>query len=356
MQKSLHHTFNSLKERKRLTVGYFGGSITEGSGASDPSKSSWRALTTSWFSNNHPDCEITEIQAAIGGTGSDLGAYRCRTDLLKGKPDLVFVEFAVNDHKKDEELILRSMEGIVRQIWDFDKNIDIVFVYTITEAMAESYKLDRAPRTIELHQKIADFYGIPSVNVGKKLWQSVGTGMLTWEELLPDSVHPSDKGYRIYADEMQRFLSDRIAPGQIERQLGNYLTSRANVKGRLVDAWELFREPWAKDGNSLAGRYPHMLVCDNPGAELEYKFKGGSIGLYWLIAPDSGDIAWSLDGNKTGKISSWDKHALNFTRAGYCILDSNLQAGEHVLKIKVLQEKHPQSEGNWIRIGAFLID
>ncbi|WP_127585256.1 SGNH/GDSL hydrolase family protein [Paenibacillus koleovorans] len=356
MEKPLFNTFHALNERKKLTIAYFGGSITEGSGASEPSKSSWRAMTTSWFRQSYLNCEITEIQAAIGGTGSDLGAYRCRTDLLGGEPDLVFIEFAVNDNKKDEEWILCSMEGIVRQIWNHNFNADIVFVYTITKEMAKTYEFDCAPRTIELHQKIADYYEIPSVNLGKKLWQYVGTGLSTWEELLPDAVHPSDKGYKIYADEMQRFLSACIAPGQIERSLEYSVTSRALDKGRLVDAWELYQEPWEKDISSLARRYPHMLVCGTPGAELEYKFKGRSIGLYWLIAPDSGDMEWSVDGNKPRRQSSWDKHALNFTRAGYCILDPHLETGEHVLKIKVLQEKQPQSEGNWIRIGAVLVD
>jgi lysophospholipase L1-like esterase len=356
MAKPLHHTFNAINGRKKLTIGYFGGSITEGAGASDPSTSSWRALTTSWFSQHYPDCEMTEIQAAIGGTGSDLGAYRCRTDLLAGNPDLVFVEFAVNDHRKNEALILRSMEGIVRQIWNHNPDTDIVFVYTITKEMAETYTFDCAPRTVELHQIIADHYEIPSVNVGKTLWQYVGSGLATWTELLPDTVHPSDKGYQIYAEEMQKFLAACIVPGKTERNLEHYVTSMDCGTGRLVDAWELARQPWEKDEGSLARRYPHMLVCGTPGAELEYKFQGKSIGLYWLIAPDSGDIEWSVDGNKPKRLSSWDKHALNFTRAGYCILDHNLEAGEHVLKIKVLQEKHPQSEGNWIRIGAVLVD
>ncbi|WP_168120906.1 SGNH/GDSL hydrolase family protein [Paenibacillus sp. HB172176] len=356
MAKPLYNTFRVLHERRKLTVGYFGGSITEGSGASDPAKSSWRALTTSWFRRSYPECEISEIQAAIGGTGSDLGVCRCRTDLLSGEPDLVFIEFAVNDYKKDEDLILRSMEGIVRQIWNHNADADIVFVYTITKVMAETYEFDSAPDTVVLHQKIADFYAIPSVNLGKKLWQYVGSGSSTWEELLPDAVHPSDKGYQIYADEMQKFLSACIAPGPVERKLDGYVTSSACDRGRLVDAWELLQEPWEKDSSSLARRYPHMLVSGTPGAELHYTFQGSFIGLYWLIAPDSGDIEWSVDGSKARRQSSWDKHALKFTRAGYCILDHNLDPGEHVLTIKVLQEKQPQSEGNWIRIGAVLVD
>ena len=88
----LDNTFYKLKHNLSLTVGYFGGSITEGAGASDASKTSWRAGVTDWFRVTYPDAVVREIQATIGGTGSDLGMYRCDADLLSKNPDLVFVE------------------------------------------------------------------------------------------------------------------------------------------------------------------------------------------------------------------------------------------------------------------------
>ena len=36
------------------------------------------------------------LNAVISGTGSDLGAFRVSEQLLKYKPDLIFIEFAVN--------------------------------------------------------------------------------------------------------------------------------------------------------------------------------------------------------------------------------------------------------------------
>ena len=33
----------------------------------------------------------------MGGTGSDLGVFRLQHDVLRQRPDLVFIEFAVND-------------------------------------------------------------------------------------------------------------------------------------------------------------------------------------------------------------------------------------------------------------------
>ena len=72
----LNNTAYCLKERKKLNIGYFGGSVSEGAGASDPEKTSWRAIISQWFRRRYPEAEITTIQAAIGGTGTDLGVYR----------------------------------------------------------------------------------------------------------------------------------------------------------------------------------------------------------------------------------------------------------------------------------------
>ena len=88
---------HKLAQGQDVTVVFFGGSITWGGNASDIDQGSYRARTTQWLKQQYPQSNITSINAGIGGTGSDLGAFRCKPDVLAHKPDLVFVEFAVND-------------------------------------------------------------------------------------------------------------------------------------------------------------------------------------------------------------------------------------------------------------------
>jgi hypothetical protein len=92
-----------------IKIAYFGGSITAQTG--------YRVKTLAWFKEAYPQAKFSEINAAIGGTGSDLGVFRLKQDVLDQKPDLMFVEFAVNDGGAAPELIQRCMEGIVRQTW-----------------------------------------------------------------------------------------------------------------------------------------------------------------------------------------------------------------------------------------------
>src|ERR1700722_14407690 len=85
----LPNFFAKLERGDSVRICYLGGSITAQEG--------WRPLTLKWFQQQYPGDSISQINAAIGGTGSDLGVLRLRHDALDKKPDLLFVEFAVND-------------------------------------------------------------------------------------------------------------------------------------------------------------------------------------------------------------------------------------------------------------------
>lgn len=105
----LPNFFSKIKQGGEVKVAYFGGSITAANG--------WRVYTREWLSERFPNSKFTEIDAAIGGTGSDLGVYRLARDVLQYQPDLMFVEFSVNDGGATPENIWKAMEGIVRQTW-----------------------------------------------------------------------------------------------------------------------------------------------------------------------------------------------------------------------------------------------
>ena len=93
-RRPLANTIYKLRNEKKLTIGYIGGSITLGSGASNEAYS-WRSKITKWFKESYRDVAITDINAGIGGFGSITNVFRAKNQLLKGNPDLVFVEAAV---------------------------------------------------------------------------------------------------------------------------------------------------------------------------------------------------------------------------------------------------------------------
>ncbi len=126
----LPNFFAKLRHGSEVRIAYLGGSITEQEG--------WRPKSLSWFRQQFPAAKISEINAAIGGTGSDLGVFRLKHDVLEHQPDLLFVEFAVNDAGAPVQQIHRCIEGIVRQTWRHDPTTDICLVYTLAGNMLQT--------------------------------------------------------------------------------------------------------------------------------------------------------------------------------------------------------------------------
>ena len=75
----------------------------------DLSARSRRGLAMSRF----PASRVETINAGIPATGSDFGAQRVDRDVLVHRPDVVFIEFAVNDAGEECEA---DMERIDRKI------------------------------------------------------------------------------------------------------------------------------------------------------------------------------------------------------------------------------------------------
>lgn len=356
----LNNTIYKLKNNKKLNIGYFGGSITEGAGASDPSKC-WRSITTQWFRDTYPDCEINEIMAAIGGTGSDLGAYRCEKDLLSGDPDLVFLEFSCNDAEDPFLPIVNNVESIYRKIWTKNPAAEIIVIYTMIKSMDEDMAAGKVIESRAAHMAAALYYGnIMQIDMGEILRRKVHLSGGDWNTYTVDTVHPNDEGYRIYADAVISRLNEALS-GDVTEIINRALPKslfgeRSYVGAHLVDAKKAeFSEGWRFVESSLCERYPHYYEALTPGAALEYNFTGIRIGLYWMMAKDSGDIEYSIDGGEWKSVSSWDFYCKNFDRAHRMMLSGDLERGVHMLKLRVSANKEEESEGYAIRIGAFLV-
>jgi len=356
----LNNTIYKLNNEKEFTVGYFGGSITEGAGASDPSKC-WRSLVTEWLRGKYPHCNIKEINAAIGGTGTDLGVYRCERDLISHRPDLVFFEFSCNDFEDSFMPIANNCESIFRKIWQSDPLCDVIVVYTMTQGMDEHIKNANIVESRSAHSSVAFYYGdILQIDMGSVLACETAKAGGDWNTYTVDTVHPNDSGYEIYAsvvkEKLEGILSENVAALQKRILPSPLFKENSYIGAHLEDASGAeLSEGWKKVSESLCERYPTYFEALEPGAELCFRFNGIRIGLYWMMAKDSGNIEYSIDGGEWKTASSWDEFCKNFNRAHRMMLGDDMERGEHVLRLRVSSEKEKESEGYAIRIGAFLV-
>ena len=64
-----------IEKDDSVRIIYFGGSITNAPG--------WRVKSFNWLKEKYPNSHLKQINASIGGTGSNLGAFRFKDDVLR---------------------------------------------------------------------------------------------------------------------------------------------------------------------------------------------------------------------------------------------------------------------------------
>lgn len=164
--KYLENTYYKLTVDKYLTVGFLGGSVTDGYGASNQAKKAWPRLVVDKLQSEF-SAYVTEERKSIGGTGSALAPFRYEHDLKSAKPDLLFIEFAINDcyqgYSYDE--VVRYSESIVRKAYSLNPYIDIVYVLTCDNGTKDSdYEQLRA------HRDVANKYGLLCIKLADGLF------------------------------------------------------------------------------------------------------------------------------------------------------------------------------------------
>lgn len=189
---------------ERLTVAFFGGSLTWGANATDPNRTSWRALVGERLARTFPKARFKFVDAAIGGTGSGLGIFRLERDVLKYEPDLVFVDWSVNDGAyKSNDAASSSYEGVLRHLAERLPSSALVQVVLPQRKTVVEPDETKIVRRVE-HLAVGGAYGLPCADVLGELRRRYADGELDletiWPKIIGDTTHPFDGGYALYAD------------------------------------------------------------------------------------------------------------------------------------------------------------
>lgn len=362
-----------------LTAAFLGGSITEGAGASDAESTSWRALTGEYLQRLYAGHPVRCINAGVGGTTSTFGAHRLQEHVLREGPvDLLFVEFSVNDGEDREESI-RGMEGIVRQCRRLSPQTELVFVYTAADKNLTGYK----PFNIAVHEEVAAYYGIPSIDCAAKVYTMIHTGELDWRKFAPDGYHPLDAGHALYAALVQEFLQQAVArdprrpAGVTEAEEATLPDHRAEAKedlllpapldsrnyeyGRLLDysgaaysaAFSL-RELQPEEP-LMNWRFSTVHACtDDPQAECSFTVTGQCAGLVLLYGPDSGIAEYSLNGGTYADINLFDDWCLEAYRPILALFPVQAERGVLRITIRNTGRRDSRSTGTGLRVLGLL--
>ena len=346
----LPNFFNRIKKQQPVTVAYLGGSITR-------ADNGWRDQSFSWLRQQYPNTSFQQVMAAIGGTGSDFGACRLYEHVLKYKPNLVFIEFSVNDHSRTFQDIRESVEGIIRQIWKANRNTDICFVYTLFKGNINGYQEGKSSVAASAMESLADYYSIPSINVALPIAKTIGEGKMllqgkSAEEegkmvFAPDGVHPfSETGHKLYTacivqhlksmDEKSRKLAHSLlVPLEKNNWEDAAMMDISGKRIKLSAGWQVTDS--LTKGKEFSRFVPFVYSSASPGDSISFKFKGRYFGLADIVGPSSGRFIVQVDNEAEKSIDRFDAYC-TYCRLNYFFI-KGLEDKEHRVVIKNSPER-----------------
>lgn len=187
--------FSVMRKAERgepIRVSALGGSITGGATASTEGNR-WLNQSANWFMSRFgADGASRLINGGIGSTESVYGALRVERAMLQYTPDIVFLDFSVNNSPAD----IDSYESTIRKLLAWKPSVAVVpiqFCNGIGQGQGESL--------ITVCQK----YGLGSVSYQRDILAYLAGGGLP-TGFCDDGVHPNDAGHARATTDVWHFL------------------------------------------------------------------------------------------------------------------------------------------------------
>ena len=345
-------------------VAFMGGSITQMNG--------YRPMVCNWLEERFPQTKFEFVNAGISSTCSTTGAFRLKEHVLdKGRVDLFFIEFAVNDdqdagHEKRE--CVRGMEGIIRHARTAQPEMDIVVTYFVNPGMLDQLRAGKVPVPIEAHEEVLKHYGVSAIFLAREVADRISAGELTWAKF--GGTHPKPAGNAIATELIGQLLSsawdqskakDKVPHSLPEKLIdsgsyyqGNFLSPEQSSN----DSWSWSVPDWKKIPGNFRNTFAGMkLLCsDEPGKETAVRFNGTALGAYVLAGPDSGALEVSLNDGPWKVQDLYHRYSRGLHYPRTVMLLTDLKRKEHRVRLRLSSKSNPASKGTAARILQFTVN
>ncbi|MFW6676341.1 GDSL-type esterase/lipase family protein [Lacrimispora sp. AGF001] len=356
----LINVFKKAYRGESVTISYLGGSITNGSSADPKETNCFAYRTTQWWKKTFPNAKINYVNAGIGATDSYLGVHRVAQDVLFKNPDLVVVEFSVNDYRSHNQ---ESYESLLRRILKY-KTKPAVVALCLTQFSQEGQCINYS----QYHKIIADHYNVSVISYGDVVGPRLENGTLQWNQLGPsnDFTHPNNAGHKIISRCLNCFYQKVLEEmkSQSDGDFGIYempedtLTESRYENGEILD-----HRSGSKAGISISGSNVSRVTVENAqfpygwqtdtGADITVTIENATnIGLIYYGGMEKSygifDVYVDdryIDTIDTYFYGSWGSHA------DYKLLLTNGTTGQHTVRIM----KNEYSQGNKFIILGFTV-
>jgi lysophospholipase L1-like esterase len=329
-----------------ITVGFLGGSITQGSLSSSP-ETCYAYLVYEWWKHKFPMSNITYVNAGVGGTTSQFGVARVKADLLAKKPDFSVIEFSVNDDPTD--FFEETYEGLIRTVLESECHPAILLLHNV--------RYDNGVSAENRHLKIGKAYNLPCVSMKSTLYPNIISGQFKVNDISPDGLHPNDLGHHFLADTVTACLEDIYRDLGTEESIDDVLTTSLTLN-RYQDSRRLQNyncsplcSGFEKDlrlQKGVSDCFKCGWTAAKTGASIVFEFEGTGIAVqYCKSVKHPAPVAKAiLDGDEAHAVEL----DANFDETwGDCLfittVAQGLHGGKHRLEVRIAKSQlHLASE------------
>ena len=327
--------FARAKDGGSLRTVAIGGSITQAG----------KGWIGEWLTQRFPKCRTMTVNAGMSATGSSLGVFRLGRDVIAHRPDLVLIEFCVNDGGLSDEDAVRYVESVVVRLKSLPDPPAIAFVGAAS----------RGHITFARHRKVAEHYGLKFIDLQDPLERELAAQGREWKSLMSDDVHPNEAGHRFYAKCIAEALEPLVRAAEHgtsagRRPLPSPLSAkRLILDGEMVSLSESPRDGWTTA--SSVGKWWDKFMTGVLQAPKErparyvIPFRGTAAGLFYPMDPAYGHFYASVDGREPQELNPG-------ARFGYesRILGKDLVPGEHTITVVV-----PSGEKGAVKLAYLMV-
>ncbi len=165
-----------LCSQEDVHVAFLGGSITKGILCSRPYGEVFIAELNAERQKRGIKLATHQRMGSAGCTS--LWGMFCLEEILVRRPQLVVLEYSVNDYKDSKHR--EAFEGLVRRILAAGALPLVLILVSQYDYSCRSHMT-----------KIGNRYGVPVVDAGIQLLQGIGEGRYSWQQYSSDYIHPN---------------------------------------------------------------------------------------------------------------------------------------------------------------------
>ena len=373
------------------TVAYIGGSLTAGDsdyegGQTTPQSNGWAAKTTAFIKSQFPRASFKHLNAGLGGTTSEYGAIRFEKEVASANPDIVFIEFAVNDsgdyvqegadgYEWRKWQSMKYMEKMVRICKSLPKEPVVYFVYAPKPFNSDDSTRLGAQQGYKWKDEIADYYGIKTVDIDayySRLYEnSEDKAAKSYVQFLYDEgyykaytteplvldVHPTEKGYGIYAEAVKEELQKAGAFAKMSNDVKtpyctadksqyneNVMETEYNYIGHNSDRLS-FTGNWETDtgfdGHFGISGLKRTTGKNSVGSAVSFTTKAREIYIKHIATKTAAQAALYVDGSYVKEFSVYSQYGT----MNYCPLLATLpnDGAEHRITIQITSADNESS-------------